>query len=67
MRSSYRHPFLRLGALTGALAVACHDLHQIRPLQSTRSPEEVVPAVYRVDAIGLSNLICGCWPSYDGQ
>jgi len=37
MRSSYRHPFLGLGALTGALAVTCPDLHQIRPLQSSRS------------------------------
>ncbi len=35
MRSSLRHPFLRLGARTGDLAVACPDLRRVRPVQST--------------------------------
>jgi len=35
IRSSYRHPFLCLGALTGALAVAWLVLRPHRPLQAT--------------------------------
>ena len=35
MRSSLRHPFLRLGARTGDLSVACPELQGVRPVQST--------------------------------
>jgi len=35
VRSSLHHPFLRLGAQTGDLAVACPDLRRVRPVQST--------------------------------
>jgi len=35
MRSSSGHPFLRLGALTSDLTVACPELQPVRQVQST--------------------------------